>query len=63
MKNTKQQPQATGKKKSHSAAPSSVDVKNNSVSSGYTPPTKRMKPKSGDGLANEGTIASYEGER
>ncbi len=63
MKNTKQQSPDIKKKKSEGVTPSSVDRKNNSASSGYTPATKRVKPKSGDGLANEGTIASYEGER
>ncbi len=63
MKNTKQQPQGNIKKKSQGVAASSVDMKNNAASGGYTPVTKRVKPKAGDGLANEGTIASYEGER
>ena len=63
MKNTKQLPKSSAKKKGQAVAPSSVDMKNNAASSGYTPATKRVKPKSGEGLANEGTIASYEGER
>ncbi len=63
MKNIKSSSPDTSKKKNKGVAPSSVDRKNNAASSGYTPATKRVKPKSGDGLANEGTIASYEGER
>ncbi|MDB5201011.1 MAG: hypothetical protein JWQ27_420 [Ferruginibacter sp.] len=45
------------------AAKSSTDQKNDKLSGGYTPATDRVKPRAGDGLTNEGTNVSYEGER
>lgn len=62
MKNNNQS-KTTPKKNKAGVAPSSVDMKNNAASQGYTPASTRVKPKSGRGLANEGTITSYEGER
>lgn len=63
MKNTKQQPQTGSKRKNQGVNRSSVDRKNDAASGGYTAATKRVKPKSGDGLSNEGSTTSYEGER
>lgn len=61
-KNTNQQ-QPGDKKKNKEAATSSVDRKNNTVSKGSATATDRVKSRAGDGLANEGTITSYEGDR
>jgi hypothetical protein len=43
--------------------PSSVDSKNEAVVHGTPSATDRVKPRAGDGLANEGTIVSYDRER
>lgn len=63
MKKNLQQKQTGDKKKTKEAAISSVDRKNNTVANGTATATDRVKSRAGDGLANEGTIASYEGDR
>ena len=50
-------------KESSSTSESSVDRKNRDVLNGTPTATERVKPSSGDGLANEGTNVSYERER
>lgn len=63
----KDQEQQPGKenetKQEAGTSASSVDRKNEAAA-GHTPSaTDRVKPRSGDGLANEGTNVSYESER
>ncbi len=51
------------KDKSNKVTPSSVDSKNEAVVHGTPSATDRIKPRAGSGLANEGTIVSYDEER
>ena len=46
-----------------STTESSVDRKNRDVLNQTPSATDRVKPRTGDGLANEGTNVSYEKER
>lgn len=51
------------KEDENKVTPSSVDDKNKSAANGTPSATDRVKPRAGDGLANEGTIVSYDEER
>jgi hypothetical protein len=51
------------KDKSNTVTPSSVDLKNKAVVHGTPSATDRVRPRAGRGLANEGTIVSYDRER
>ena len=61
-KNTgNQQPEK--KDQSAAAEQSSSDRKNEAAVNRTPTATERVKPNAGDGLANEGTIVSYDKER
>jgi hypothetical protein len=51
------------KSEENKVTPSSVDNKNESAVNRTPTATERVKPRAGDGLANEGTIVSYDEER
>ena len=51
------------KEKDNKVTPSSVDAKNEAAVHGTPSATDRVKPRAGSGLANEGTIVSYDQER
>lgn len=63
MKKDKNQPPNDANEKSKHDIKSSVDLKNESIKRDTPSATERVKPRAGDGLANEGTIVSYEEER
>jgi hypothetical protein len=54
---------ANEKKDKSTVTPSSVDLKNKAVVHGTPSATDRVRPRAGRGLANEGTIVSYDRER
>ena len=63
MNNDANKNKKANEKKDSKVTPSSVDLKNEEVVHGTPSATDRVRPRAGSGLANEGTIVSYDRER